>query len=179
MPLSVLHFTTIITSTYTCKMPNYWFSFLLKLKELHPFKRTKTSLWPPYFVQYIAMERKLLRWKAPGNWIERVTGTSPADRNILFRGIWLRMARSGLASFAVVGSYLFAVDHFFWLQSIWLKLKYYKWHRLAMKVTMHLVNFFCQTISCVWCNYFDLFVSVCRQDLMGYCHSCNGHLFFS
>ncbi|KAH7663152.1 Mitochondrial carnitine-acylcarnitine carrier protein [Dioscorea alata] len=62
--------------------------------------------------KYISMERKLLRWKAPGNWIERVAGTSPADRNILFRGIWLRMARSGLASFAVVGSYLFAVDHF-------------------------------------------------------------------
>ncbi|KAJ0970021.1 hypothetical protein J5N97_022898 [Dioscorea zingiberensis] len=51
--------------------------------------------------KYIAMERKLLKWKATGIWIERVTGTSPADRSILFRGIWLRMARSGLASFAV------------------------------------------------------------------------------
>ena len=66
-----------------------------------------------YALQYIAMERKLLRWKAPGIWLERVTGMSPADRNIMFRGLWLRMARSGIASSALVGSYLLAVEYLF------------------------------------------------------------------
>ncbi|XP_058075075.1 uncharacterized protein LOC131223639 [Magnolia sinica] len=61
--------------------------------------------------KYMSMEKKLLRWKVPGYWLERVSGISPLDRSILFRGIWLRMARSGLASFAIVGSYFLAVDH--------------------------------------------------------------------
>ncbi|PHT31538.1 hypothetical protein CQW23_27875 [Capsicum baccatum] len=41
---------------------------------------------------------------------ESWTGIHPADRNILFRGLGLRMARSGIASFVVVGGYLFAID---------------------------------------------------------------------
>lgn len=57
------------------------------------------------------MERKYLKWKAPGMWIERKTGISPADWNVLFRGIGLRMARSGIASFVLVGSYYLAVDY--------------------------------------------------------------------
>jgi hypothetical protein len=57
------------------------------------------------------MERKLLKWKTPGVWIERFTGTSPADRKILFRGIALRMTRCGIASFGLVGSYYLAVDY--------------------------------------------------------------------
>ncbi|KAF8413272.1 hypothetical protein HHK36_001248 [Tetracentron sinense] len=61
--------------------------------------------------KYISMERKLLRWKQPGYWIERVAGIHPADRSLLFRGFWLRMAHSGFASFAIVGSYFLAVDH--------------------------------------------------------------------
>ena len=57
------------------------------------------------------MERRLLGWRRPGNRFERVTGIHPADRNLLFRGIWLRMARSGFASFVIVGSYFLTVDH--------------------------------------------------------------------
>jgi hypothetical protein len=57
------------------------------------------------------MERKFLKWKAPGTWIERKTGISAADRTVLFRGIGLRMARSGIASFVLVGSYYLAVDY--------------------------------------------------------------------
>ncbi|PHT65088.1 hypothetical protein T459_29513 [Capsicum annuum] len=38
------------------------------------------------------------------------TLSGSSDRNILFRGLGLRMARSGIASFVVVGGYLFAID---------------------------------------------------------------------
>ncbi|XP_010242261.1 PREDICTED: uncharacterized protein LOC104586661 isoform X2 [Nelumbo nucifera] len=61
--------------------------------------------------KYVSMERKFLRWRQPGYWIERVSGIHPADRSLLFRGIWLRMACSGFASFIIVGSYFLAVDH--------------------------------------------------------------------
>ncbi|KAL5715237.1 hypothetical protein ACHQM5_017084 [Ranunculus cassubicifolius] len=61
--------------------------------------------------KYVSMERRLLKWRKPGYWIERISGINPADRNLLFRGIGLRMARSGLASFAIVGTYFLAVDH--------------------------------------------------------------------
>jgi len=57
------------------------------------------------------MERKLLQWKRPGNKFERFTGIHPSDRNVLSRGLGLRIARSGIASFMIVGSYLFVVDH--------------------------------------------------------------------
>ncbi|KAE8709004.1 hypothetical protein F3Y22_tig00110332pilonHSYRG00717 [Hibiscus syriacus] len=59
--------------------------------------------------EFISMERKLLKWKTPGKRSEKLTGIHPADRNLLFRGIWLRMARSGIASFAIVGSYYFSI----------------------------------------------------------------------
>ena len=62
-------------------------------------------------LQYISMERKLLRWTRPGNRFERYTGIHPADRNILFRGLGLRMARSGFASFMIVGSYYMTADY--------------------------------------------------------------------
>lgn len=62
-------------------------------------------------LQYVSMERRFLKWSRPGNRFESLAGIHPADRNILFRGIWLRMARSGIASFILVGSYYFAVDH--------------------------------------------------------------------
>jgi hypothetical protein len=63
------------------------------------------------FLQYISMERNLLRWTRPGNRFERYTGIHPADRNILFRGLGLRMARSGFASFMIVGSYYLTVNY--------------------------------------------------------------------
>ncbi|PHT65256.1 hypothetical protein T459_29681 [Capsicum annuum] len=45
-----------------------------------------------------------------GKRFESWTGIRPADRNIIFRGLGLRMARSGIVSFVVVGGYLFAID---------------------------------------------------------------------
>ncbi|KAM3360162.1 hypothetical protein P3S68_019874 [Capsicum galapagoense] len=54
--------------------------------------------------------RGFLKWQLPGKRFESWTGIHPADRNIVFRGLGLRMARSGIASFVVVGGYLFAID---------------------------------------------------------------------
>ncbi|XWS65378.1 hypothetical protein CRYUN_Cryun05aG0107600 [Craigia yunnanensis] len=61
--------------------------------------------------KFISMERKLLKWKIPGKRFEKITGIHPADRNILFRGIWLRMARSGIASFVIVESYYLSITY--------------------------------------------------------------------
>ncbi|KAL2519857.1 Mitochondrial substrate carrier family protein [Forsythia ovata] len=61
--------------------------------------------------KFVSMERKFLKWNRQGKRFERLTGIHPADRNLLMNGVWLRMARSGLASFVVVGSYFLAVDH--------------------------------------------------------------------
>lgn len=77
----------------------------------HCFDTAKSRSQCIVLPKYVSMERKLLKWKQPGYWIERVSGIHPSDRNILFRGLWLRMARSGFASFAIVGSYFFVVDH--------------------------------------------------------------------
>ncbi|KAM3282240.1 hypothetical protein P3S67_025885 [Capsicum chacoense] len=54
--------------------------------------------------------RGFVKWQLPGKRFESWTGIHPADRNILFRGLRLRMARSGIASSVVVGGYLFAID---------------------------------------------------------------------
>eukprot|EP00262_Sarcandra_glabra_P000040 TRINITY_DN10045_c0_g1_i1.p1 TRINITY_DN10045_c0_g1~~TRINITY_DN10045_c0_g1_i1.p1 ORF type:complete len:291 (-),score=49.99 TRINITY_DN10045_c0_g1_i1:300-1172(-) len=77
----------------------------------HCFDTAKIRSQCVVIPKYVSMERRLLRWRPAGSWLERVAGISPSDRNVLFRGIWLRMARSGLASFAIVGSYFLAVDH--------------------------------------------------------------------
>ncbi|XP_068669199.1 mitochondrial tricarboxylate transporter 1 [Aristolochia californica] len=87
------------------------FSGVVAAAASHCFDTAKTRSQAIVVPKYISMERRLLRWKPLGLWIERFTGLSPADRKILFRGLWLRMARSGLASFSVVGCYYFAVDH--------------------------------------------------------------------
>ncbi|KAI4368951.1 hypothetical protein MLD38_017450 [Melastoma candidum] len=60
--------------------------------------------------KYVSMERRLLKWNTPGNRFERITGIHPSDRNILFRGIWVRMARSGISSSLIVGAYFFSID---------------------------------------------------------------------
>ncbi|CAK9160465.1 unnamed protein product [Ilex paraguariensis] len=65
----------------------------------------------PLGYSYMSMERRLLKWRRPGKRFERLTGIHPADRNILFRGIWHRMACSGFSSFVLVGSYFLAIDH--------------------------------------------------------------------
>ncbi|KAE8686298.1 Ubiquitin-specific protease 12 isoform 1 [Hibiscus syriacus] len=83
------------------------FSGAVAAASSHVFDTAKTT----FSMQFISMERKLLKWKTPGKRFEKLVGIHPADRNLLFRGIWLRMARSGIASFAVVGSYYFSVAY--------------------------------------------------------------------
>lgn len=77
----------------------------------HSFDTAKCRSQCLVLPKYITMERKFLRWTLPGKRFERLTGIHPRDRNILFRGIWLRMARSGVASFILIGSYFFVIDH--------------------------------------------------------------------
>ncbi|CAL9077450.1 unnamed protein product [Musa acuminata var. zebrina] len=89
------------------------FSGMVAAAASHPFDTAKTRSHCIVTPKYIAMERKLLRWERPGIWLERATGMSPADRNIMFRGLKLRMLCSGIASFALVGSYLLSVDYLF------------------------------------------------------------------
>nr|XP_023900496.1 uncharacterized protein LOC112012337 [Quercus suber]XP_023900497.1 uncharacterized protein LOC112012337 [Quercus suber]XP_023900498.1 uncharacterized protein LOC112012337 [Quercus suber] len=76
----------------------------------HCFDTAKTRTQCIVLPKYVSMERNLLGWRRPGNRFERVTGIHPSDRNLLFRGIWLRMARCGFASFVIVGSYFLTVD---------------------------------------------------------------------
>ncbi|OMO61385.1 Integrase, catalytic core [Corchorus capsularis] len=71
----------------------------------HSFDTAKSRSQCTVLPKFIAMERKLLKWKIPGKRFEKLAGIHPADRNLLFRAIWLRMARSGIASFMIVGSY--------------------------------------------------------------------------
>ncbi|XP_042418422.1 S-adenosylmethionine mitochondrial carrier protein-like isoform X1 [Zingiber officinale] len=87
------------------------FSGALAAAASHSFDTAKTRSQSIVIPKYIAMERKLLRWEAPGNWLERVAGMSPADRNIMFRGLWPRVLCCGISSFVFVGSYLLTVDY--------------------------------------------------------------------
>ncbi|CAI0374381.1 unnamed protein product [Linum tenue] len=76
----------------------------------HCFDTAKCRFQCTVLPKYLRYERALLKWRRPGTRFERATGIHPADRNVLFRGIWLRMARSGVASFVIVGTYYLAVD---------------------------------------------------------------------
>ncbi|GAB4856885.1 hypothetical protein Ancab_014803 [Ancistrocladus abbreviatus] len=87
------------------------FSGSIAAAASHGFDTAKSRSQCIVMPKFLSMERRLLKWKRPGNWFERVTGIHPSDRNILLRGIWLRMARSGIASFMIVGSYFLAVDY--------------------------------------------------------------------
>ncbi|XP_021900567.1 uncharacterized protein LOC110816616 isoform X1 [Carica papaya] len=78
----------------------------------HSFDTAKSRSECAVLPKFISMERRLLKWKVPGKRFEKLTGIHPADRNLLYRGIWVRTARSGLASFLIVGSYFLAIDHF-------------------------------------------------------------------
>ncbi|KAJ4717645.1 Mitochondrial substrate carrier family protein [Melia azedarach] len=86
------------------------FSGIVAAAASHCFDTAKSRAQCIVLPKYVSMERKLLKWKLPGKRFERYTGIHPADRNLLFRGIWLRMGRSGLASFLIVGSYFSALD---------------------------------------------------------------------
>ncbi|KAH1133983.1 hypothetical protein AAZX31_05G110900 [Glycine max] len=86
------------------------FSASVAAAASHSFDTTRSRSQCTVLPKYISMERKILKWKRPGNKFERITGIHPSDRGVLFRGIGWRMARSGLASFIIVGSYLFVAD---------------------------------------------------------------------
>ncbi|KAF3667027.1 hypothetical protein FXO37_10221 [Capsicum annuum] len=86
------------------------FSGSLAAAASHGFDTAKSRSQCIVLPKYVSMERRFLKWQVPGKRFERWTGIHPADRNILFRGLGLRMARSGIASFVVVGGYLFAID---------------------------------------------------------------------
>ncbi|KAJ1402281.1 Mitochondrial substrate/solute carrier [Sesbania bispinosa] len=76
----------------------------------HGFDTARSRSQCTVLPKYVSMERRFLKWKRLGNKFERYTGIHPSDRNVLFRSIGLRMARSGFASFVIVGSYFFVVD---------------------------------------------------------------------
>lgn len=65
------------------------------------------------FWQHVYMEEKFFKMGLPGKELDRWTGIHPADRKILYRGIFFRMARSGVASFVIVGSYFLTIDQLF------------------------------------------------------------------
>ncbi|AEE83537.1 unnamed protein product [Arabidopsis thaliana] len=76
----------------------------------HSFDTARTRAQCVILPKYTAKERKFLKWNKPGKRLERWTGIHPTDRNLLFRGIGMRMARSSVASTVIVGSYYLAVD---------------------------------------------------------------------
>ncbi|XP_068469749.1 mitochondrial arginine transporter BAC2 isoform X1 [Phaseolus vulgaris] len=86
------------------------FSASVAAAASHGFDTSRSRSQCNVVPKYISMERKILKWKRPGNKFERITGIHPLDRNVLFRGIGWRMARAGLASSMIVGSYLFVAD---------------------------------------------------------------------
>ncbi|CAK7331911.1 unnamed protein product [Dovyalis caffra] len=87
------------------------FSGSIAAAASHCFDTAKCRSQCTVLPKYISMERKMLKWTRPGNGFERFTGIHPADRNLLFRGLGLRMAHSGFASFMIVGSYYLTVDY--------------------------------------------------------------------
>ncbi|OWM84232.1 S-adenosylmethionine mitochondrial carrier protein isoform X2 [Punica granatum] len=86
------------------------FSGVVAAAASHCFDTAKSRSQCTVIPKYVAMERRLLKWSRPGNRFERYTGIHPADRIILFHGIWPRMARSGISSFLIVGGYYLFID---------------------------------------------------------------------
>lgn len=76
----------------------------------HAFDTSKSRGQCTVLPKHLSMEWKFLKWKRPGNRFERLTGFHPADKNLLLNGIRLWMARCGLASSIVVGTYFFVID---------------------------------------------------------------------
>ncbi|KAH9771441.1 hypothetical protein KPL71_012713 [Citrus sinensis] len=87
------------------------FSGAVAAAASHCFDTAKNRSQCIVLPKYVSMERKLLKWNRPGKRFERAAGIHPSDRNLLFRGFWLRMARSGFAAFMIVGSYYLSVDY--------------------------------------------------------------------
>ncbi|XP_047182212.1 mitochondrial arginine transporter BAC2 isoform X2 [Vigna umbellata] len=86
------------------------FSASVAAAASHGFDTSRSRSQCNVLPKHMSMERKILKWKRPGNKFERMTGIHPLDRNVLFHGIGWRMARTGLASSMIVGSYLFVAD---------------------------------------------------------------------
>ncbi|KAH0942373.1 hypothetical protein HID58_002010, partial [Brassica napus] len=86
------------------------FSGAIAAAASHSFDTARTRAQCVILPKYTAKERKFLKWNKPGKRLERWTGIHPTDRNFLFRGIGIRMARSSVASTIIVGSYYLAVD---------------------------------------------------------------------
>lgn len=86
------------------------FSGSLAAAASHTFDTAKSRSQCIVVPKYLSKERKFLKWELPGKRFERWTGIHPSDRSLLYRGVSLRMARSGFASFLLVGSYFLAVD---------------------------------------------------------------------
>ncbi|KAF2587644.1 hypothetical protein F2Q70_00035485 [Brassica cretica] len=86
------------------------FSGAIAAAASHSFDTARTRAQCVILPKYTAKERKFLKWNKPGKRLERWTGIHPTDRNLLFRGIGIRMARSSVASTIIVGSYYLAVD---------------------------------------------------------------------
>lgn len=86
------------------------FSGAVAAAASHSFDTARTRAQCVILPKYTAKERKFLKWNKPGKRLERWTGIHPTDRNLLFRGIGVRMARSSVASTVIVGSYYLAVD---------------------------------------------------------------------
>ncbi|KAJ8755599.1 hypothetical protein K2173_022194 [Erythroxylum novogranatense] len=87
------------------------FSGSMAAAASHCFDTAKSRSECVVLPKFVSVERRLLKWNRPGKRLERLTGIHPADRNLLFRGIWLRIARSGVASFAIVGGYYLAANY--------------------------------------------------------------------
>ncbi|XP_057495934.1 mitochondrial thiamine pyrophosphate carrier 1-like isoform X1 [Actinidia eriantha] len=87
------------------------FSGSIAAAASHSFDTAKSRSQCIVLPKYLSMERKLIKWKQPGRRLERLAGIHPSDRNILFRGVGLRMACSGIASFMIVGGYYLGINH--------------------------------------------------------------------
>ncbi|KAG6552698.1 hypothetical protein Mapa_005645 [Marchantia paleacea] len=76
----------------------------------HSFDSAKTRLQATVVPKYFTMERKILKWKAPGSWFESIVGLSPFDRHFLRRGLGLRALQHGCGTYALVLTYHTAVQ---------------------------------------------------------------------
>lgn len=87
------------------------FSGSLAAAVSHGFDTSRSRSQCTILPKYVAMERVVSKSKRPGRKFERLTGIHPTDRNLLSKGLCLRIARSGIASFVLVGSYYFAISN--------------------------------------------------------------------
>lgn len=77
----------------------------------HSFDTAKSRSQHIVTPKYIAMERKFYKWKVPGTWVQRVIGINPLDKKLLYHGLRVRAAQSGIACFSLVGGYHLALSH--------------------------------------------------------------------